>query len=40
MRKINTICVVGLGLIGGSIALAVKEKTDYTLLGIDREESV
>lgn len=40
MRKINTICVVGLGLIGGSIALAVKEKTDYTLLGIDREEAV
>lgn len=40
MRKIKTICVVGLGLIGGSLALAVKGKTDYTLLGIDREAEV
>lgn len=40
MREIKTIGIVGLGLIGGSLAMAAKEKTGYTLLGVDREEAV
>ena len=34
------ITVVGLGLIGGSFCKAIKEKTDYTCLGIDLSEEV
>ena len=32
--------IVGLGLIGGSLAEAAKERTDYTVLGFDRNEAV
>lgn len=32
--------IVGLGLIGGSLAKAAKERTDYTVLGFDRNEAV
>jgi len=35
-----TIGIVGLGLIGGSIAKAIKEKTDNKVLGFDIVESV
>lgn len=35
--EINTVCVVGLGLIGGSFARAIKENTDCTVLGYDRD---
>lgn len=38
--KFKTVCVVGLGLIGGSFARAIKEYTDARVLGIDRDESV
>lgn len=38
--EFNTVCVVGLGLIGGSLARAIKEYTDARVLGIDRDESV
>lgn len=34
------IAVIGLGLIGGSIAKAVKEQTDHTVLGADIVQSV
>lgn len=37
---VNTVCVVGLGLIGGSFARAIKEKTDCRVLGGDRDRSV
>ena len=30
--------IVGLGLIGGSLAKAAKERTDYTVLGFDRND--
>ena len=33
--QIKTVCVVGLGLIGGSFARAIKEYTDYRVLGTD-----
>lgn len=36
----HTIAIVGLGLIGGSLALAFKMNTDATVIGIDRDESV
>ncbi len=39
MRKM-TIGVVGLGLIGGSIAKALKKNTPHTVLGYDTDESV
>jgi prephenate dehydrogenase len=32
--------IVGLGLIGGSIAKAIKQNTEYTVYGIDIQESV
>lgn len=32
--------IVGLGLIGGSLARAVKKYTDYTVFGVDRDEGV
>lgn len=32
--------IVGLGLIGGSIAKAIQEYTDHTVLGMDRDEGV
>lgn len=35
-----TIGIVGLGLIGGSLARAWKEHSDHTVLGFDREETV
>ncbi len=35
-----TIGIVGLGLIGGSIAKAIKENTEHTVLGMDIEASV
>lgn len=35
-----TIGIVGLGLIGGSIAKAIKENTTHTVLGMDIEASV
>ncbi len=38
--KFKTVCVVGLGLIGGSFARAIKEFTDARVLGFDRDESV
>ncbi len=38
MRK--TIGIVGLGLIGGSFALALKAYTEHTVLGIDTDEKV
>lgn len=38
--KFETVCVVGLGLIGGSFARAIKEYTDARVLGLDRDESV
>jgi prephenate dehydrogenase len=34
-----TVCIVGLGLMGGSIALALRGKVD-TLIGVDRERAV
>lgn len=34
------ITVVGLGLIGGSFCKAIKEKTEYTCLGIDKDSDV
>ncbi len=34
------IAVIGLGLIGGSIAKAIKEQTDHTVLGADIVQSV
>ena len=35
-----TIGIVGLGLIGGSLAKALKANTEHTVLGCDREDSV
>lgn len=35
-----TIAVVGLGLIGGSMAKAIKQKTPHTVLGMDKDEAV
>ena len=37
--QIKTVCVVGLGLIGGSFARAIKENTDCRVLGFDRDLS-
>jgi prephenate dehydrogenase len=37
---IKTVCVVGLGLIGGSFARAIKENTDCRVLGCDVDRSV
>ena len=37
--KIKTVCVVGLGLIGGSFARAIKEYTDCRVLGCDVDRS-
>ena len=34
------IVIVGLGLIGGSMAKAFKEYTDYTVCGIDTDKNV
>ena len=33
--NINTVCVVGLGLIGGSLAKSIKARTGHTVYGID-----
>ena len=33
------IAIIGLGLIGGSIAKALKENTDHTVIGFDRDEN-
>ena len=38
--QINTVCVVGLGLIGGSLARAIKENTDCRVLGGDLDRTV
>lgn len=35
-----TIGIVGLGLIGGSLAKAIKARTEHRVLGCDRDESV
>ncbi len=35
MKNINNIAVIGLGLLGGSMALALKEVTKATIYGID-----
>ena len=35
-----TIGVIGLGLIGGSVAKAISEKTSHEVLGCDKEESI
>ncbi len=35
MNKIKNITVIGLGLLGGSLALALKEKTEAKIYGID-----
>ena len=32
--------IVGLGLIGGSLAKAVKVRTSHTVLGFDRDDAV
>jgi prephenate dehydrogenase len=37
---IQNICIVGLGLIGGSFAKAIKAKTNHFVLGYDRGEDV
>lgn len=37
---VNTVCVVGLGLIGGSLARAIKENTECRVLGCDLDRSV
>ena len=37
---VNTVCVAGLGLIGGSLARAIKENTDCRVLGCDLDRSV
>lgn len=34
------ILIVGLGLIGGSLAKAFKKFTDYTIIGLDKDENV
>lgn len=36
----KTIVIVGLGLIGGSMALALNRSENFTVLGIDRDETV
>lgn len=36
----QTIAIVGLGLIGGSMALALRRRTDHRLLGIDNNPAV
>lgn len=40
MIEIKNICIAGMGLIGGSVAKAVKQNTGYTLLGIDNDPEV
>lgn len=40
MREIKTIAIVGFGLIGGSLGMAISERTDYTVLAIERDASV
>ena len=35
MKKIKNITIIGLGLLGGSMALALKEKLNATIYGID-----
>jgi prephenate dehydrogenase len=37
LKQINNITIIGLGLLGGSIALALKEKTKATIFGIDNK---
>ena len=37
---VNTVCVAGLGLIGGSLARAIKENTACRVLGCDLDRSV
>ena len=34
------IAIVGLGLIGGSLAKALRQKTDHHLLGFDQDRAV
>lgn len=34
------IAIIGLGLIGGSVAKALKANTDHTVIGFDRDENV
>jgi prephenate dehydrogenase len=34
------ICIVGLGLIGGSLAKSIKKFTEHTVIGIDRDNDV
>lgn len=36
-NRIDTVGVVGLGLIGGSMAKAIRQYTDCTLLGYDAD---
>lgn len=36
---VNTVAIAGLGLIGGSLALALKANTACTVVGIDRDEA-
>lgn len=36
----KTIAIIGLGLIGGSMAKAIKQKTAHTVLGIDKDAQV
>jgi prephenate dehydrogenase len=38
-RKL-TIAIAGMGLIGGSLGLAIKKHTDHTVIGIDRNQNV
>lgn len=33
------IAIIGLGLIGGSLAKALKENTEHTVIGFDRDEN-
>ena len=37
---VKTIAVVGLGLIGGSMAKAMKQYTDHTVYGLDTDEKI
>lgn len=38
MQKIETVGIIGLGLIGGSMALALKERTSIRIAGFDRDD--
>ena len=40
MENTLSIAIVGMGLIGGSLGLAIKKRTGHTVIGIDRDEKV